>query len=189
MFESQKTKKPKAARTSASAKRKAKLAEKLSKKELDKHYQMNANSFIGHMMNIFRSEGLDSALITILKTVRPWPSLFDKAGPEPFVPPFSATDISAEEVTEDEDNITSVSFSYLGKTYDYVARINQSAPDKRQPGTITLYENGDRVVEMEFMGIQGHYNFQGLRAFRMGEWSDHIIRIEQEIESSEAEAE
>lgn len=144
----------------------------------------NAGVIVRHALNTVKTMGVDKSLIAILKTVRHWPSSIDKTAPQAFVPPFSATEISAEEVTQDDDTITSVSFSYSGEKYDFVYRIRNGSSDDDTFGSITLHENGDWVIRMDIVINQSHdhFMFQELNAFRIGVWIENMVSIESEIE-------
>lgn len=156
--------------------------EEKSKKQHALHLE-NASVVIQHAMNTIKQSGVEKALIEILKTVRHWPSGFDKAEPQAFEPLFSATGISAEEILEDDATVTKVCFSYSGETYDFISRIENASFEDRSLGTITLHENGERVINIAIVQNRSndHFNYRDLNAFKYGTWIENVVRIEEEI--------
>jgi hypothetical protein len=144
----------------------------------------NVGVIVRHALSTVRGSGVDRCLIEIQKTAQYWPSWFEKSDTHALEPPFVATDISVEEVTKDNDTITSVSFSYSGKTYDFVSRIKEDSSNDYTLGTITLHEDGDRVIYMEIVRNHGQeqFVFHELRAFTLGTWMKNIIYIGAAIE-------
>lgn len=190
MVGSQKKKPPTRAQSRREAKRQGALKKTVKESPEDRALRQhnanmaNAGTIIRHALNSVRGFGVDRSLIEIQKTVRHWPLRIEQSELHSFTPAFDATVISAEEVTQDNETITSVSFSYLGKTYDFVSRISEAASDGEIPGTITLHENGDRVICMEIIQKDGQdqFNFEELRALKLGPWIENIVRIGAEIE-------
>lgn len=172
--------------------RKRKKKESLSpEEESKKQHRMNmANAavIIRHSLESVVSTGVDRSLIRIFETVRHWPSLINNADPSAFVPPFDATGISAEETVEDGDTVTLVTFSYSGKEYVLVSKVNLDASTKQATGNITLDENGEWVINMDIVRSPGHdhYAFQDLNSFRHGAWMENVLGMAVEIESHEA---
>ena len=144
----------------------------------------NAGVIIREALSSVRNFGVDRSLIEILKTVRHWPSCIDETDPDAFEPSFSATNISAKEETEDNVTVTSVSFTYLGATYDFVARIKEGSSNDDTIGNITLHENGDWAIDMHIVKNHDseHFSFAELSAFRLGAWVENIVCIGAEIE-------
>ena len=149
-----------------------------------KNNSANAYSFIKQVMDLFVTTGVGKSLLTILDTVRHWPSEIDKADSQAFVPPFNATEISAEEVQENDDTITRVSFSYAGEKYDLVTRIKNVDSEVQTPGSLELQENGKWAIRMDIVKMQGHdqFMYRALNAFRYDSWIENMVRIESEIE-------
>ena len=150
----------------------------------------NAGVIIQHIMDTVRTTGVDKSVIEILKAVRHWPSIADKTDPGAYEPAFNATEISAEEISEEGAAGISVSFSYSGKAYDIVARVKEDSPGDIAFGTITLRENGDRVFSMETVQDKHyeHISFRGLNAFKYGKWIENVGAIEKEIELHRTQA-
>jgi len=149
----------------------------------------NAQVIIGHAMDTVRQTRIDKSLIEILKTVRHWPSLIDGKGQDAVEPAFNATEIGAEETTLDDHTITRVSFSYSGKRYGLVYRTQKSEPGERTTGTITLHEDGEKVIGIEVLEIHSHdiISYSDLNAFKNGEWMENVALMEKEIEAHRAE--
>jgi hypothetical protein len=147
----------------------------------------NAMALVRQSLSIVKSKGIDMSLIEILNTERHWPAWIDKTGPRASDPPFNVSDITAEDSAQDNDTIRRVSFSYSGERYDFVSRVKKSDPGEYMPGTITLHENGERVICMEIVQIgtdnQGrdHFSFRGLSAFKFDTWIENIVRMAAEI--------
>jgi hypothetical protein len=182
------TKKP---QMSASAQRTAKKQDSFGKtgsetpeEKLHSASLANAGVMVRHALNAVRGSGADRCLIEIQKTAQYWPSWFDKSDTQAFDPPFDATEITVEEVTQDNDIITSVSFSYSGKTYDFVSKIEGGSSNDYTLGAIALNEDGDRVINMEIVRNHGQeqFVFRELRSFTFGTWIENIIRIGAAIE-------
>lgn len=136
-------------------------------------------------LDTVKNSGVDKSLIALLKTVRNWPSRIDETGSDAFTPPFNATEVRAEETKKDSDIITSVSFSYSGEIYNFVSRIEGVPSGENTPGTISLHENGEQVIDMEIVqnDSSDEFSFRELNTFKFGTWIENIVRIEEEIES------
>lgn len=143
----------------------------------------NAGILIGHAMETVRDKGLDKSLIEIARIVRQWPALIDKTDPGAFEPPFNATEISAEDTTLDDDRITRGNFSYSGNTYGLVYKTKQNPSSERTTGTITLHENGERVIAIDILEIPALdlVSFRDLNAFKYGKWIENVVLMENEI--------
>jgi hypothetical protein len=150
----------------------------------------NAGVIIQHTMDTVRTTGVDKSVIEILKAVRHWPSIAGKTDPGAYEPAFNATEISAEEISEEGVSGISVSFSYSGKAYDIVARVKEDSPGDIAFGTITLRENGDRVFSMETVQDKHyeHISFRGLNTFKYGKWIENVGAMEKEIELYKVQA-
>jgi len=187
MVGSPKNKPPLGAPSQRAAKRQGSLDKTGTESAEEKQHKanlVNVGTIIQHAVGSVRGFGVDRSLIEIQKTVRHWPLQIDETDLHTFTPAFNATEISAEEVTQDSETITSVSFSYLGQVYDFVSRIKEDALNEPTSGFITLHENGDRVISMEVLQNQGQeqFTFQELSAFKFGTWMENIVRIGAEIE-------
>lgn len=145
----------------------------------------NAGVIIGHAMATVKLTGVDKSLIEILKTVRYWPSRINASGSRAFDPEFNATEISARESTQEDDTNIRVTFSYSDETYDFVSMIKSSSSSDYTFGTITLHENGVRVIDFEIVQDHGNdnFSFRELKAFKYSTWIEKMVRIEKEIES------
>jgi len=142
-----------------------------------------AQTIIRQILTEFRTSGADKSLIEILKTVRHWPSRLAQTDATAFAPPFNATDISAEEVAENGDTITRVSFSYAGERYDFIATISSSSSSDFPFGNISLHENGDQVIDMKIVQNEklDDFGFRELEGLNFGPWIENIVAIEAEI--------
>lgn len=152
-----------------------------------KQHKMNWNNaavIIKDALSKVSQSGVDDSLIEILKIVRHWPARFKETDPLAFSCPFSATQISAEEVTQDDDTITKVSFTNSGEVYDFVYRTRKSSGNDDPMASITLHENGERVINMIIIQDPANelYAFKELNAFTFGTWMENIINIRAEIE-------
>lgn len=169
-------------------KKKKSLSPEEKSEKQHKMNMANAAIIIRHSLESVLSTGVDRSLIWIFETVRQWPSKMESTDTAAFIPPFDATDISAEETVADGETITRVSFSYSGKNYVLVSRVRSGSCEEPATGNITLDENDVWVIKMDITRNPGHdhFAFQKLNAFRHGPWMENIRGIAAEILAHEA---
>jgi hypothetical protein len=167
----------------------ARRAEKLKAREDRKRNQQKMNwgnvaAVINHAQNTLRGLGVDVTLIEILKLVRQWLEQIEETGPDAITPPFSATEISAEEVMQDDERIINASFSYSGETYDLTYKPGVSLTKDEPFGTFTLQENGKQVVSMLLIQDldENLFGFHKLNGLHLGAWIDNMVSIKAEID-------
>ena len=168
----------------------ARRAERLKAREDRKRNQQKMNwgnvaAVINHLQNNFRVSGVDVTLIEILKLVRQWLKQIEETGPDAITPPFSATEISAEEIMQDDDRVINASFSYSGETYDLTYKTGVSMTKDEPFGTFTLQENGKQVVSMLLMQDleENLFGFHKLNGLHFGAWIDNMVSIKAEIDA------
>lgn len=148
----------------------------------------NVALMVKQVRETVRESGVDLALIEILKTVRHWPAQLEETGLPVSTSAFNATEISTKKIEQDSDTITSVSFTYSGEKYDFDYKPNKSpidcAPGDNPFATISLHENGERVIVMSIVQdpSQDLYGFHDIRSIKFGPWIDIMLRIKEEIE-------
>ena len=78
---------------------------------------------------------------------------------------------------------SSVSFHYSGEIYDFTSRTKEGPWGDNTPGTISLHENGKKVIDVEILqnDIPEQISFDELNTFNFGTWIENIVRIEEEI--------